>query len=271
MERGWSFFVIGMMKKVLLADTIAAIINPALAHWHNLTTADAWLCALGYSYQLYFDFSGYSDMAVGLGYLFGIRLPQNFNTPYKADSPADFWHRWHISLSTVLRDYLFIPLGGSRGGSLKTYRNTMITMLLGGLWHGANWTFVAWGGYHGLWLCLHRLFQHEWQALPRKVAQYLTFAVIVIGWVLFRADTFAMARTQLQAMFTWIPGAGIQQAPFLLAIIVAAAAFAHLGPNTFEIKHSWRPRTSFAMAALLVLCIGVIYGGQQSPFLYFQF
>jgi len=254
-----------------VADTISAIINPALTHWQTLTTGDAWLCALGYTYQLYFDFSGYSDMAVGLGYLFGIRLPQNFDTPYKAVSPSDFWRRWHISLSTVLRDYLYIPLGGSRKGTFSTYRNLMITMLLGGLWHGASWTFVAWGGYHGLWLCLNRLFENEWQRFPKRVAQCFTFLVVVIGWVLFRADSFQMARTQVHAMLTWTPGVNIQQWPFLLGFIAIAGACAHFGPNTFELRYNWRPRTSIAVAALFVLCIGVIYGGQQSPFLYFQF
>ncbi len=152
LERGWSFFVFGMIKKILIADSIAWIINPALVRWQSLSTLDTWLCVLGYTYQLYFDFSGYSDMAVGLGAMFGIRLPQNFNSPYKATDISDFWKRWHISLSSVLRDYLYIPLGGSRHGEWKTCRNLMITMLLGGLWHGANWTFVAWGAYHGLLL-----------------------------------------------------------------------------------------------------------------------
>ena len=148
LQRGWSFFVIGMAKKVLLADSIAMIINPALANYDSLSASGAWLCILGYTYQLYFDFSGYSDMAVGLGHMFGLRLPQNFNSPYRAEDLTDFWRRWHISLSTVLRDHLYIPLGGGRASWFRTSVNVMITMLLGGLWHGAQWTFVAWGGYH---------------------------------------------------------------------------------------------------------------------------
>ena len=134
LDRGWSFFAIGLMKKVLIADTIAAIINPALKEYGQLSTCGAWLCVLGYTYQLYFDFSGYSDMAVGLGYLFGIRLPQNFNSPYKAASISELWRRWHISLSTCLRDYLYIPLGGNRVRGWRPHRNVMITMVLGGLW-----------------------------------------------------------------------------------------------------------------------------------------
>src|SRR3989441_11158133 len=132
-----------MVKKVLIADTIAAAINPALADVTTLSTGSAWLCLLGYAYQIYFDFSGYSDMAVGLGHLFGLRIPQNFNSPYQALDISDFWRRWHISLSTCLRDYLYIPLGGHRGPRWMADRDVMITMLLGGLWHGASWTFVA--------------------------------------------------------------------------------------------------------------------------------
>src|SRR6185295_7135966 len=126
-----------------------AFVDPAMKQWESLSTAGVWMAVLGYTFQLYFDFCGYSTMAVGLGYMFGLRIPQNFNSPYKGLDPSDFWRRWHISLSTCLRDYLYIPLGGSRHGEGKTYRNLMITMLLGGLWHGANWTFVVWGGLHG--------------------------------------------------------------------------------------------------------------------------
>src|SRR5712691_4842359 len=157
LDKGWSFFVIGLLEKVLIADTIGAVIDPALAQYAQLSTVSAWLCAVGFAYQVYFDFAGYSDMAVGLGYMFGLRLPQNFNSPYQAVDISDFWRRWHISLSSFLKDYLYIPLGGSRGGALKVFRNLMVTMLLGGLWHGASWTFVAWGGYHGSLLALNRV------------------------------------------------------------------------------------------------------------------
>ena len=162
LDIGWSFFSIGIIQKMLIADTLATIIDPALKAPASLGSAGAWLCMLGYSYQLYFDFSGYSNMAVGLGYMFGMHIPQNFNSPYRALNPSDFWRRWHISLSRCLRDYLYIPLGGSRGGEWKTYRNLMITMLLGGLWHGASWTFVVWGAYHGVLLSLYRLRPELW-------------------------------------------------------------------------------------------------------------
>ncbi|MGH9174561.1 MAG: MBOAT family O-acyltransferase, partial [Vicinamibacterales bacterium] len=193
LDVGWSFFTIGLIKKVLIADGLALLIDPMWATAGTLSTPDAWLAALGYTYQLYFDFSGYSDMAVGLGLMFGLRLPQNFNSPYKAVDIADFWRRWHISLSTILRDYLYIPLGGSRGGSLMTYRNLLITMLLGGLWHGAAWTFVIWGGYHGVLLCLHRLTAHRTAILPLAIRQLSTFGLVVLGWVWFRSPTVADA------------------------------------------------------------------------------
>jgi alginate O-acetyltransferase complex protein AlgI len=271
LERGWSFFVLGMAKKVLIADSIAQIINPALSQWHTLTTMEAWLCALGYTYQLYFDFSGYSDMAVGLGAMFGIRLPQNFNSPYKAVDISDFWARWHISLSTVLRDYLYIPMGGSRQGDWKTIQNLMITMLLGGLWHGANWTFVAWGAYHGLLLVVTRYSRPMLNAWPTAVRKVITFLLVVIGWVLFRSDGFSMAFGWLASMFSWKPGLHMVAWETLAALLLISGAMAHFGPNTFELRHKWRPLPALGLGVLLLVCMIFIYGGQQSPFLYFQF
>jgi alginate O-acetyltransferase complex protein AlgI len=272
LDRGWSFFAIGMMKKVLIADTIAAIINPALKEYGQLSTYAAWLRVLGYTYQLYFDFSGYSDMAVGLGYLFGIRLPENFNSPYKAASITELWHRWHISLSTCLRDYLYIPLGGNRGPRWRSYRNVMITMLLGGLWHGANWTFVFFGGYHSLLLCLHKAWGKHWDRLPGIVQRAGTFFLFLFGLIFFRSDGFGMAWILLVRMFSWhtataaLPGYYV-----LLAVLVLAACIAHFAPNVFEIKHEWRPWTVTAFATGYLACLLVIAGGSPSPFLYFQF
>src|SRR5216684_1207375 len=216
---GWSFFTIGMIKKVIIADSIAAIINPALAGYGQLSTAGAWLCMLGYAYQIYFDFSGYSDMAVGLGHLFGLRIPQNFDSPYRALDPSDFWRRWHISLSTCLRDYLYIPLGGSRGSGLATARNVMITMLLGGLWHGASWTFVAWGAYHGLLLLGYRAARAWWDALPAFLRRGATFLLVVVGWVFFRAPDFRTAANILGAMFAWHSGVTLAGAATLAALL----------------------------------------------------
>jgi alginate O-acetyltransferase complex protein AlgI len=271
LNRGWSFFVIGMMKKVLIADTIAAVINPAFANYDRLSTPSVWLCVLGYTYQLYFDFSGYSDMAVGLGYMFGVKLPQNFNSPYKAVDISDFWRRWHISLSTCLRDYLYIPMGGSRGAGWKTYRNLILTMLLGGLWHGANWTFVFWGGYHGVLLSLNRGFGDVWEQINANVRRVATYFAVVMGWVFFRSTDFRMATILLNKMFHLQSGAPMAGWLGLLCMLMLAASIAHFAPNTFEFSHEWRPIWSGALTVAYALCLIVIAGAKASPFLYFQF
>ncbi len=189
---GTSLFVIGLAKKVLLADPIAPIANTVFASSHP-TMAEAWLGAIAYAMQLYFDFSGYSDMAIGLGLMIGFQFRPNFDNPYISRSITEFWRRWHISLSSWLRDYLYIPLGGSRLGSTRTYVNLVLVMLLGGLWHGANWTFVLWGGWHGGWLALeratgwNRIADTKWIALPG------TLLVVLLGWVMFRASSVADA------------------------------------------------------------------------------
>jgi len=272
LDRGWSFFAIGMLKKVLIADTIAAVINPLWNDPAHLSTATAWLCVLGYTYQIYFDFSGYSDMAVGLGYLFGIRLPQNFNSPYKALNISDFWRRWHISLSSCLRDYLYIPLGGSRASQpWLVYRNLLITMLLGGLWHGANWTFVFWGGYHGALLCLYRLFGTQWDRLPLLVQRVATFFLVTISWIFFRAENFTVAAAVLRQMFSWSAGVAPPGFLGLLLALFLAALVAHLAPNTFELKHEWKPWTVALIGLGYAAALVAIAGGHPSPFLYFQF
>ena len=266
---GWSFFVIGLAKKLCLADTIASVIDPLLKDVPHLSASTAWLCALGYSYQIYFDFSGYSDMAVGLGYLFGIRLPQNFNSPYKAVDIADFWRRWHISLSSVLRDYLYIPLGGSRGGTLATYRNLMVTMLLGGLWHGASWTFVLWGAYHGALLILNRVAAPSLAAVPAAVRRLGTFLLVTTGWVFFRSDSFEMARGWLHALISFSAWPTGILPVLVVAVLVLSGALAHFGPNTFEMDHR-RVRPE-AAAVVFLACLWLLYAGRPMPFLYFQF
>ena len=203
---GLSIFVVGLFKKVVVADSLAVYADAGYATvktGHPLDTASAWVAVLSYSFQLYYDFSAYSDMAVGLARMFGFQLPVNFYSPYKSASIIDFWRRWHITLSRFLRDYLYIPLGGNRRGTVRRYLNLGIVMLLGGLWHGANWTFVLWGGIHGLMLAVN----HAWRALPvsRSVAFKtrladglaiaMTFTAVTLAWVLFRSETFADART----------------------------------------------------------------------------
>jgi alginate O-acetyltransferase complex protein AlgI len=267
-SRAWSFFAIGMIKKIIIADNIAAIIDPALSHYQQLSTLGAWMAMTGYTYQLYFDFSGYSDMAVGLGYLFGLRIPQNFNSPYKATDPADFWRRWHISLSTCLRDYLYIPLGGNRNGR---YRNLFLTMLIGGLWHGASWTFVAWGAYHGLLLIIYRKWGSRWDPLPLPLRRACMLVLVILGWVLFRSSSFTMARTLLARMLHWQTGPLMAGATTLAAAIAACTAITQYAPNTFELSHKWPPLQAIAVATCFALALVMMHAGQRSAFLYFQF
>jgi alginate O-acetyltransferase complex protein AlgI len=201
LSKGVTIFIIGLFKKVVIADGIAVYSTPcfdAAAQGTVLAFADAWVAALAYTFQLYFDFSGYSDMAIGLGLMFGIKLPQNFKSPYKANSIIEFWRLWHMTLSRFLRDYLYIPLGGNQRGSLRRYLNLLITMLLGGLWHGANWTFVVWGVMHGVMVALNHGWRFVFSGWRRAYGQgfpalgwlgrALTFVSVVFGWVYFRAD-----------------------------------------------------------------------------------
>jgi alginate O-acetyltransferase complex protein AlgI len=210
---GVTLFVLGLTKKVLIADGVGAYVAlffDAARSGTMLTFVEAWCGALAYTFQLYFDFSGYSDMAVGLSLLFGVKLPANFHSPYKAVNIIDFWRRWHMTLSRFLRDYLYVPLGGNRKGPARRYLNLLVTMLLGGLWHGAGWTFVVWGALHGVYLCVN----HGWIALRRALglgagaqsawgralACGVTFIAVVVGWVIFRADSLSTAQNILHGM-----------------------------------------------------------------------
>jgi len=274
LAKGASFFIVGLVEKVVIADSLAAFVDPALAQYQTLSTGALWAVFAGYSFQLYFDFAGYSDMAVGLGYMFGIRIPQNFNSPYKALDPSDFWRRWHISLSTCLRDYLYIPLGGGRGSELSIYRNLMLTMLIGGLWHGANWTFVAWGAYHGALLVAYKRFGSSWDQLPRLARQCAMFVLVLVGWVLFRCTDFGMASWVLSHMFVWHVGSGLADLTIRLALVAGAMWLAMAGPNAFDLHAGqWKltRRWTLGLAAALGACLSLMAGTGASPFLYFQF
>lgn len=267
--RGIGFFAVGMVKKVIIADHIAADIDPMLAHYGSFGLAQAWTTAVGYTCQLYFDFSGYSDMAVGLGYLFGLRIPQNFNAPYRSAGISDFWRRWHISLSSWLRDYLYVSLGGNRRGTVRTYVNLMIVMLLGGLWHGANWTFVIWGGYHGVLLVVDRLGGSLFARVPRLLYQLATFAMVVLGWVIFRSTDMSMAWTWLQRLGA--SGLGPQEGvASAMSWILPALVWIAVVPETWDFKFSARPVWSFVWAVVL-LGTYLFMNGSESVFLYYQF
>jgi alginate O-acetyltransferase complex protein AlgI len=198
---GFIFLSFGLAKKVAVADTLARNADYGFQSLAAISTLEAWVALLSFSLQIYFDFSGYSDIAIGLALMFGIRLPDNFRSPYRATNVSDFWRRWHISLSRFLRDYLYLPLGGNRRGRLRTVVNLFVVMGLGGLWHGANWTFLIWGLLHGVYLSIYRLWQTTHFRLPAALAWALTFSGVTLAWVFFRSPDFSHAMLFLNRMF----------------------------------------------------------------------
>jgi D-alanyl-lipoteichoic acid acyltransferase DltB (MBOAT superfamily) len=198
---GVFIFSIGLFKKVVIADSFGIWATAGFDHAETLNLLEAWATSLSYTFQLYFDFSGYTDMAIGAALLFNIKLPINFNSPYKALDIQDFWRRWHITLSRFLKDYIYIPLGGNRKGSFRTYSNLLVTFILGGIWHGAGWTFVFWGFLHGMALVIHRFWKNLGLTLPKVLAWFITFNFINIAWVFFRAREWDDAIKVLNGMF----------------------------------------------------------------------
>ena len=288
---GLLLFACGLAKKVLIADSVAPAANRVFmfAEGNTLGMLDSWFGALAYTVQIYFDFSGYSDMAIGLGLLFGIRLPLNFNSPYQSTSIVDFWRRWHMTLSRFLRDYLYVPLGGNRHGPTRRQVNLMLTMLLGGLWHGAAWTFVAWGGLHGMYLQIN----HAWRAmrlpaLPKPIAWALTFLAVVVAWTVFRAESFGGFLRMLEGMFLGrqsIDGGVFEaQTAYYIAIGLLIAFF---GRNSQELFTGIGERLAAAgrgpvrpflqgahVAALVVLVISltvISFSWGTNEFIYFNF
>src|SRR6185295_2552633 len=287
---GLIIFAIGLFKKTCLADGIQPLV--AQAFGPTAPTFDqAWIGALAYTFQLYFDFSGYSDMAIGISLMFGIFLPLNFNSPYQATSIIDFWRRWHMTLSQFLRDYLYIPLGGNRHGRVLRYVNLMITMLLGGLWHGAAWTFVAWGALHGVYLCVNHAWSHFGPKAPPRFARLadiagaaLTFLAVAIAWVFFRAPDMATALSVLSKMVD-PSNVAFGRVEIVYTLFVAIyAALAWFAPNTQEIMgydhknrtvgenlRAQRMRPLFLYATAAVLAFGILGIQQHSEFIYFRF
>lgn len=303
---GLTLFFIGLFKKVVLADGIGVYVGPvfaAPAAGIPLTLVEAWGGALCYTLQLYFDFSGYSDMALGLSRLFGVTLPLNFHSPYKAVNMIEFWRRWHMTLSRFLRDYLYIPLGGNRKGKLRRYGNLLLTMGLGGLWHGAGWTFVVWGLLHGVYLAIN----HGWQALRRSWGQdpgqplswpwyglsgLLTFVAVVVGWVFFRADNLEHALVITRAMLgengvtpnsnNGLFGHGARNRLVIGLLLVWLAPntqqiMRHFRPaldvpdNTPPTRLTWQPGYRWAVFHAVIAIAGLISISELSEFIYFQF
>lgn len=268
----------GLAKKVIVADTLALWAKPGFEA-ATLTFAEAWFCALSYTFQLYFDFSGYTDMALGIALFFNIRLPQNFNSPYKADSIIDFWRRWHMTLSRFLRDYLYIPLGGNRKGPTRRYVNLLITMLLGGLWHGAAWTFVLWGALHGVALVVNHLWRGLGFRMPRPLGMVVTFVFVVVTWVFFRAESIDQAMVIIEGMFdftymgvwdtesTWLMPYG----NYGLMLLLGVYAFVVLSRNSEELAHSFAPTWKWVVVVAVLFTASLLCFNRISEFLYFQF
>jgi len=305
---GLSIFAIGLFKKVVLADGIAEFATPVFAaaqQGQPLTFLAAWGGALSYTFQLYFDFSGYSDMAIGLARLFGIVFPANFNSPYQATSIIDFWRRWHMTLSRFLRDYLYIPLGGSRCSPIRCHANLMATMLLGGLWHGAGWTFVLWGGLHGLYLVIN----HFWRALRERhlaairvpdmlgrwLGRLLTFLAVVVAWVFFRAESMDAALAILRGM-AGLNGVtkvdpnyfGILELKWLLSLFIIVWSLPNIQHIFYRYRPAletypgevspprqrwqiWQPDMKWALVTASLLMLALINITHLSEFLYYQF
>jgi D-alanyl-lipoteichoic acid acyltransferase DltB (MBOAT superfamily) len=270
---GLAIFTVGFAKKVLIADPLAKMVDPlfAKAGTSVLDLGDAWSAALGFSFQLFLDFSAYTEMAIGSALLFGLLLPENFRRPYLATDLRDFWRRWHISLSLFLRDYLYIPLGGSRAGPARFVLATMITMGLCGLWHGAGWTFVAWGLWHGVGLLACRGWQWLGRPLPAAAAWAVTMLFVLIGWVLFRSISFGAAGDMLVSL-AGLNGLGGTLLEWKLLIV--AALVSALVPSAHEIKDRFmlpHPALAVGAAALAVVCVLEVGKGAPQSFIYFQF
>jgi alginate O-acetyltransferase complex protein AlgI len=281
---GVGYFLMGLVKKLAIADRMAEYADPIFAHPTEFRASAICFAVIAYAVQIYGDFSGYTDMAIGTAHMLGYKLARNFNMPYLAVNIGDFWHRWHISLSSWLRDYLFIPLGGSRGSRWQTARNLLITMTLGGLWHGAAWTFVFWGVLHGLFLVIHRFFR-DWcsgrpllervlRSVPGKLlCMGLTFTCVAFGWVFFRAPTFETAWTLLHRVIAWSPGLGTPIPSLSLTCTLIFMWICHGVACWVPWRKLWRvpaPIQGFAYAAALVLA-QVLAPDSGKAFIYFQF
>lgn len=307
---GLTIFSIGLFKKTMLADSLAPYANSIFdtASKSQVTFSEAWLGSIAYSFQLYFDFSGYSDMAIGLARMFGIIFPLNFNSPYKSGDIITFWRRWHITLSRFLRDYLYIPLGGNRKGLLRRHINLLLTMLIGGLWHGAAWTFVLWGGLHGGYLVINHYWQHlkihylssiinDQNLLYTIAARGITFIAVMVGWVYFKSDSIPTANNIIKSLwfshFTLKSNIySMHELKILVELIIINGSIIFWAPNTqqllknyspaietypneigeYKIKlFQWRPSVSLGALCALITIVSFLSLGHVSEFLYYKF
>ena len=281
--RGMIRFSMGLAKKVIISNTVAVICDGIFTISNTLPSVTAWVGAITYALQIYFDFSGYSDMAIGMGHMLGFDFLENFNYPYVSTSVQEFWRRWHISLSSWFRDYLYIPLGGNRKGKLRTYINLIIVFACTGFWHGASFSFIVWGLYHGLFLVIERLgFGKALKKIPKFFGWLYTMLVVLIGWVFFRADTLSAAITYIGSMFSFSGGLANAMAQFsnlsfaitIIAIILSAPVYPFI-KSKIEKTETGR-RVGFILEgviALVLLVLSVLFltGSDYNPFIYFRF
>jgi alginate O-acetyltransferase complex protein AlgI len=274
--RGLFIFAIGLFKKVMVADTFSPWVAPIFDRAPTVVFTDAWGATLAFGLQLYFDFSGYTDMAIGLALMLNIVLPENFDSPYQARSISDFWRRWHMTLSNFLRDYLYVPLGGNRRRDARRYANLLITMLLGGLWHGASWTFVIWGGLHGAYLTINHLWRRAGLQLPAPIAWAITFGAVMIGWVFFRAPSLQRTEVILAGMaglngFDW-PALPYSIGGNRFRLLLPALGVVLWCPNRQAImKWRWKSDYVYAVAFAILAGVSILRLGNPSPFFYFLF
>lgn len=269
--KGLFIFCLGLFKKVVIADSFAPIATNGFDTLTQLNFVQGWMASLSYTLQLYFDFSGYSDMAIGIALLFNIKLPINFNSPYKAVSIQDFWRRWHMTLSRFLREYIYFPLGGSRKGITRTHINSMLTMLIGGLWHGAGWTFIFWGFLHGFAQFIHRIWQKTGIKMPKWLAWFITFQFINLAWVFFRATSWDNAIKVLKGMFG-LNGVGLASLnKGHLIFLVVFFLVALICRNSMQMMERFKPGMKTAAFAAALFVFAVVYFNKISEFLYFSF
>ena len=273
-SKGCLIFMAGFCGKILIADPMSPVVEAAFSIV-NPTFADAWLGTLAYTIQLFFDFSGYSTMAIGLGLMLGFTFPKNFDDPYISASITEFWRRWHMSLSTWLRVYLYVPLGGNRMGLRRTYINLMLTMLLGGLWHGANWTFIIWGAWHGGLLALEKYWKekHPEPTLPRPVAVLWTFILVMVGWVFFRAADVTAAFAVLAGMagahgWAMSPALAWRVTPESYIVLAFGLALAFSLP---WLRQRFEGKSRILLIPLFLWAVATLSSQAFTPFLYFQF
>jgi len=277
-------FIIGLGKKVILSNNLAVTVDLIFAQSiGEMNSIVLWLGIIGYAFQIYYDFSGYSDMAIGLGRMFGFHFQENFNYPYISSSIKEFWRRWHISLSTWFKEYLYIPLGGNRGGIVKTYRNLLIVFFCTGLWHGASWNFVIWGLWHGLFSLLERTSFGVFLARRKVFNKIYVFLVVMIGWVFFRAETLPLALAYLKGMFIWnsigsVPTGMLIGNRFMVTLIIAILLCGFLQTamqkykpkeNIVDEKISWSD--TIVLPIILMVCVICLVSGTYNPFIYFRF